>query len=67
MNILQYADDNLLVRNGGWKHVWSLKSVLQEFELVLDLDINYFKSNLIGFNLNMNFMRTASNFLSCRI
>ncbi|XP_058776577.1 uncharacterized mitochondrial protein AtMg01250-like [Vicia villosa] len=67
IDILQFVDDTLLIGEGSWKHVWSIKSVLKAFELVLGLDINYHKSKLIGISTNSNFVEAASYVLSCRV
>ncbi|XP_058759607.1 uncharacterized protein LOC131660095 [Vicia villosa] len=67
VNILQFADDTLMVRNGSWKHIWAIKAVLMRgFELVVGLGINFHKSNLIGVNINSHFLEIATGFLSCR-
>lgn len=34
IDILQSADDTLLVGNGSWKHVWVVNSIMSGFELV---------------------------------
>ena len=34
VDVLQFADDTLLVGNGEWMHVWALKEVLRGFEVV---------------------------------
>ncbi|XP_058741125.1 uncharacterized protein LOC131613475 [Vicia villosa] len=50
VDILQYADDTLLIGEGGWKHVWSMKFVLIGFELVSglgDFDWNQSEENFI--------------------
>ncbi|XP_058775530.1 uncharacterized protein LOC131649789 [Vicia villosa] len=64
---LQFAADTLLVGEGTWKHVWSLKSILRGFEIVSGLDVNFQKSKLIGINPSPHFLLVATNFLSCRI
>ncbi|XP_058732609.1 uncharacterized protein LOC131604164 [Vicia villosa] len=45
VDIIQFADDTLLVGKGTWKHVWAVKAVLRAFELVSGLRINYHKSS----------------------
>lgn len=67
IEILQFADDTLMVREGSWKHVWALKAILRAFEIVSGLEINYHKSKLIGINGNSNFLEAAASFLSCRV
>ncbi|XP_058755346.1 uncharacterized protein LOC131628532 [Vicia villosa] len=37
IDILQFADDTLLVGDGSWNHIWAIKSVLRAFEIVSSL------------------------------
>ncbi|XP_058755612.1 uncharacterized protein LOC131628815 [Vicia villosa] len=67
MDILQFADDTLMLGNGGWKYVWDLKTVLRGFEIISDLGVNFHKSKLIGLNLNPHFLLAAANFLACKV
>ncbi|XP_058734049.1 uncharacterized protein LOC131605745 [Vicia villosa] len=67
VDILQFADDTLLVGEGSWKHLWAVRAVLRAFEIVSGLGINYNKSKLIGINTNEHFLEAASNFLSCKV
>ncbi|XP_058767768.1 uncharacterized protein LOC131641483 [Vicia villosa] len=50
VDLLQFADDTLIVGEGTWKHVWAIKEILRAFEIVSGLGINYHKSKLIGIN-----------------
>lgn len=65
--VLQFADNTLLLGEGDWKNVWSLKSILIGFELFSYLGINYHKRKLHGLNLSHHFVQTTSNFLACKI
>lgn len=65
VDILQFAEDTLLIGKGGWQHVWSLKSILRGFELIAGLGVNFLKSKLIGININTHFLSAAANFLCC--
>ncbi|XP_058771631.1 uncharacterized protein LOC131644997 [Vicia villosa] len=67
VDILQFADDTLLVGKGSWKHVKALKIVLRSFELVSGLGINFHKSKLIGINVSPLFLDAAAYYLSCKI
>ncbi|GAU51457.1 hypothetical protein TSUD_413540, partial [Trifolium subterraneum] len=64
---LQFADDTVLVGEGNWENLWSLKTVLRSFELVSGLKVNFFKSKLYGINLDDNFLSAASSFLHCEV
>ncbi|CAJ2667257.1 unnamed protein product [Trifolium pratense] len=64
---LQFADDTVLVGEGKWENLWSLKIVLRSFELVSGLKVNFYKSKLYGINLDDNFVSAASSFLHCEV
>ncbi|XP_058758054.1 uncharacterized protein LOC131631277 [Vicia villosa] len=66
VELLQFADDTLIVGDGSWKHAWAIKAVLRAFEVVSGLGINYHKSKLIGINFNSFFLEAASHLFSCR-
>ncbi|XP_058775034.1 uncharacterized protein LOC131649281 [Vicia villosa] len=67
VDILQFADDTLLIEEGNWKQIWAIKTVLKAFELVSGLGTNYRKSKLIGINISDNLMEAASSLLSCKV
>ncbi|XP_058739158.1 uncharacterized protein LOC131611048 [Vicia villosa] len=67
VDILQFADDTLLMGEGTWKHVKAIKGVLRAFEIVSGLGINYHKRKLIGINTKNSFMEAATLFLSCKV
>ncbi|XP_058742450.1 uncharacterized protein LOC131614936 [Vicia villosa] len=67
VDVLQFADNTLLVGDGSWNHLWAIKVVLRAFELVSGLDINFNKNKLIGVNIISHFLDIATNFLACRL
>ncbi|XP_058726606.1 uncharacterized protein LOC131597964 [Vicia villosa] len=67
VDLLQFADDTLLVGDGSWRHGWAVKAVLRAFEIVSGLDINYHKSKLIGINSNCYFLEAVSHLFSSRM
>lgn len=54
---LQYADDTLCIGTPSVENLWTLKSLLQGFELALGLKINFVKSCLIGVNVQTDFWK----------
>lgn len=66
VDVVQFADDTLMVGDGIWNHLWAIKAVLKEFELVSGLSIKFNKSKLIGININSHFMDVATSFLAFR-
>lgn len=66
-DILQFLDDTLLICEGTWQNLWSVKPILRGFELVSGLGVNFWKSNLYAININKNFTEVESNFLSNKV
>jgi hypothetical protein len=62
---LQYADDTLLVGEACVENLWSMKAILKWFELISGLKVNFFKSKLIGINVEACFLESAALFLKC--
>jgi len=63
---LQYVDDTLCIGKATVQNLWTLKAVLQGFELASGLKVNFSKSCLIGINVSRDFMLMACNFIgSC--
>ncbi|CAJ2637732.1 unnamed protein product [Trifolium pratense] len=63
--ILQFADDTVLLGKASWDNVRTIKTILRGFELVSGLKINFVKSKLYGINVEANFLDAAASFLSC--
>ncbi|PNX80406.1 cysteine-rich receptor-like protein kinase, partial [Trifolium pratense] len=66
VQILQFADDTILMGEGSWENLWTIKTVLRGFELVSGLKINFTKSKLYALNVDDRFLAAGSAFLSCR-
>jgi hypothetical protein len=64
---LQYADDTLCIEEATWENLWVLKAILRGFEMVSGLKVNFWKSNILGVNVPIEFMQAASTFLNCRV
>jgi hypothetical protein len=62
---LQYADDTLCIGKPTVENLWAIKALLRGFEMASGLKINFFKSSLIGVNVDNEFMAMACNFLNC--
>ncbi|GAU48536.1 hypothetical protein TSUD_282880 [Trifolium subterraneum] len=63
--ILQFADDTILLGDCSWDNVRTMKSILRGFELVSGLKVNFVKSKLYGINVDANFLAAAASFLDC--
>ncbi|GLT87533.1 hypothetical protein SLE2022_056120 [Rubroshorea leprosula] len=64
---LQFADDSIFFCEATKQNVMVPKSVLRCFELVSGLKVNFFKSSLIGLNVEKNDMEIFANKLNCAI
>jgi hypothetical protein len=63
---LQYADNTLCIGEASLNNLWTLKAILRGFELASGLKVNFWKSSLIGVNVDNSFLELASTFLNCR-
>ncbi|GAU46303.1 hypothetical protein TSUD_283280 [Trifolium subterraneum] len=64
--ILQFADDTILMGEGSWHNVQTIKTLLRSFELVSGLKINFVKSKLYGISVEDRILDAGAAFLSCR-
>jgi hypothetical protein len=64
---LQYADDTVFIGKALVENLWVMKAALRGFELVSGLKVNFWKSCLVGVNVDPDFLGMASRFLNCRI
>lgn len=62
---LQYVDDTLLMGEATWDNIWAIKCVLQLFEAAFGLKVNFNKSQLLGFNLEGDWLDQAARVLHC--
>jgi hypothetical protein len=64
---LQFADDTIIMGEGNWENLWTIKTVLRSFEIVSGLKVNFHKSKLYGINLDDSFLSASSSFLHCEV
>jgi hypothetical protein len=50
--MLQFADDTIIMGDDSWENIWTIKSLLRGFKLVSGLKINFIKSKLYGINVD---------------
>lgn len=65
--ILSFVDDVIILCEGSCSNLWSIKVILRGLELILDLRVNFFKSNIYGVNVNNCFLQSTSIFMRCYI
>ncbi|XP_058746837.1 uncharacterized mitochondrial protein AtMg01250-like [Vicia villosa] len=66
VDILQFADDTVILGEPTCDNLWSMKAILRGFELISGLKINFSKSNVIGVHISDWMMHTATSFLACK-
>ena len=62
---LQYVDDTICMGKATVQNLWTLRVVLRGFEMVSGLKVNFYKSCLMGINVDADFVEMACNFLNC--
>lgn len=55
--LLQFAFNTILIGEGSWKNLLSIKTLLRDFELVSELQVNLAKSKLFSLNVDFNFCK----------
>lgn len=65
-NLLQFANDTLIVGEASWDNLWKMKALLRGFQMVSILSVNMSKSKLYGVGIKEQFMQIASIFLNCK-
>lgn len=63
---LQFADDTLIVGDSSVQNLWVIKSILQLFELVSELKVNFHKSQLFVVNVEDSWLQTVAMELNCK-
>jgi hypothetical protein len=63
---LQYADDIVCIGEATVQNLWTIKSILRGFHLVSGLNVNFWKSSLMGVNVRLEFVESACLFLNYR-
>ncbi|XP_058784562.1 uncharacterized protein LOC131659376 [Vicia villosa] len=67
VDLLQFADDTIIISERDTTNLWSMKTIRRGFELMLGLRINFNKSNIYGINVGEWFLDAVSNFLACKV
>ncbi|GKV11964.1 hypothetical protein SLEP1_g23173 [Rubroshorea leprosula] len=64
---IQFADDALIFGKASESNVWAAKCIMRTFELATGLKINYSKSQLMGVNVEEDWMEKMACLLNCKI
>lgn len=64
---LQFADDTLIIGRKCSQNVFAIKAVLQLFEVLSGLKVNFHKSQLYGLNIEEGWLVQAAGFVNCKV
>jgi len=64
---LQFADDTLIIAEKSWANVRAMRVVLNLFESISGLKVNFTKSQLIGVNVHGSWLVEATLVLKCKV
>lgn len=64
---LQFADDTLIIGRKNSQNIFAIKAVMQSFELLSGLKVNFHKSQLFGLNIEKGWVTRAAGFLNCKV
>ena len=67
ISILQYADDTIFFGEDSMENVKAIKAILQTFEMVSSLKINFAKSCFGAFGMSDRWKREAASCLNCSL
>ncbi|XP_058759424.1 uncharacterized protein LOC131632711 [Vicia villosa] len=67
VNMLQFADDTVILEEGDTANLWRMKEILRGFEMMSGLRVNFNKSNIYGVNVCDGFIEATSTFVSCKV
>lgn len=66
-DLLQFADDAIVLCDASQKNLWRLKGIIRGFEFASNLYVTFSKSRIIRIKNKEDLMQVASTFLSCNI
>jgi len=64
---LQFADNTLILGEKSWANVRTMRVVLNLFEAMSCLKVNFHKSGLVGVNVSWSWLLEAAVVLNCKI
>lgn len=64
---LQYADDTVFVSSGEVLNVLAMKRILNNFELLSGLKVNFQKSSIMGINIERDRPERIAELIGCRL
>ncbi|GLT58126.1 hypothetical protein SLA2020_310470 [Shorea laevis] len=65
LSFLQFADDTIFMRKADVENLRTVKAILQWFELISRLKINFYKSHWYEFNVTEGWLKGAVDILHC--
>jgi len=65
--VIQYVDDTIFIGETFLANRGTIKTILRCFGLASGLHVNFFKSSIMGVNVDSNFLSQVESFLHCRV
>ena len=65
--LLQFVDDTLFMCEDSFDNIFAIKAILQCYEIVSGLKVNFHKSKLAGIGVDSYAMNTYAKTLNCDI
>ncbi|GLT45513.1 hypothetical protein SLA2020_193410 [Shorea laevis] len=67
LSLLHFADDTVFMGKAEPENLWAVKAILNWFELISRLRINFCKSYLYGFNVLEGWLKGAADIMRCGV
>ncbi|CAK8536223.1 unnamed protein product [Lathyrus sativus] len=65
-NLLQFADDTIILCNGERSNLWAIKTIMKGLEMTFGLRINTTRSFLFDIGVDDYSLKASEQFLACR-
>ncbi|CAK8576255.1 unnamed protein product [Lathyrus sativus] len=67
LELLQFTDDTMVLCDRKWTNFWSLKAILNGFQMASDLSLNMNKSWVYGMITSADFLKADVTFLAFKV
>jgi hypothetical protein len=63
----RFADETLIIGRKSWANIFAMKTILQLFELIYELKVNFQQNVLLGDNVKELWLIEAASALNCKV
>lgn len=67
LSCLQFADDTIFFREASLQNILTLKSILQCFEMASGMQVNFYKSSIIGINMEKRALQMFTGIFNYKV